>query len=144
MKNTIFTADKVEYTEINPMAANTNQTLYFPDMANLRNAHIFGISAFNSDIQTTSESGATVVSKTNAKNIIVNLYFENGTFIKLPLLQLTTTDGTGFFAQPFALKGQNILWAKSFIFCTTAATAAAISSQAIPFTIFYSLPTVRK
>lgn len=139
MKNTIYAIDKVEYCEITPMAANTNQTLYFPDMANLRNAKIYGISGFNSDIQTTSESGATVVSKTNAKNIIVNLYFESGLYIKMPLLSMTTTDGTGFFALPVALKGQNILWAKSYIFCTTTATASAVSSQSIPFNIFYSL-----
>lgn len=143
MKNTIFTVDKVEYSEINPMAANTNQTLYFPDMANLRNARIFGISGITTDVQTTSESGATVITKANAKNIIVNLYFENGTFIKMPMLSMTPTDGTGFFALPIGLAGQNILWAKSFIFCTTAATAAAISSGSVPFNIFYSLPPVQ-
>ena len=143
MKNTQFCVDKVEYTEINPMTGNTNQTIYFNDMANLRNAHIFGISAITDDVQSTSESGVLVTNKTNAKNIIVNLYFDNGTFIKMPMVSMTPTDGTGFFALPIGLAGQNILWAKSFIFCTTSATATYLAGKAVPFNIFYSLPKGR-
>jgi hypothetical protein len=130
---------RAEYVEVQVPASNTNQVLYFPDVPNLRTAKVFGIEIYSSSTMTTAESGNAVVSLTNIKLAIVNIYFDNGYFIKVPAVSLYRNDAAGFYFEIPKLAGQVIVWPKCYVQMVTSAAAAAVSSQSFIFNIYYSL-----
>lgn len=130
---------RAEYLEVQVPASNTNQVLYFPDAPNLRNAKVFGLEIYSADTTTTAESGNTVVSLSNIKLAIVNIYFDNGYFIKVPAISLYRNNGTTFYFEIPKLAGQVIVWPKCYVQMVTSTAAAAVSSQSFVFNIYYSL-----
>jgi hypothetical protein len=130
---------RAEYCELQVPAANTNQILYFPDLPNLRTAKVFGLEVFTSDTLTTAESQNSVVSLTNIKLAIVNLYFDQGYFIKVPAISLYRNNGTQFYFDIPQLAGQVIVWPKCYVQMVTSAAASAVSSQSFVFSVYYSL-----
>jgi len=130
---------RAEYCEVQVPASNTNQVLYFPDLPNLRTAKVFGIEIYSSSTLTTAESQNAVVSLTNIKLALINLYFDQGYFIKVPAISLYRNDGTAFYYKIPALAGQTITWPKCYVQMITSAAASAVSSQSFVFSVYYTL-----
>jgi hypothetical protein len=132
---------RAEFVEINIQANNTAQTIYFPDLPNLRNSKILGIQGVSIESLTTSENGAVVFPLAGYRAMIVGLYFSEGTFIKIPMMSLVSTDSTDFFGLPLQLSGQTIVWSKSYIYFTTGAAAAlgSTSPSTVVFNVYYNL-----
>ena len=70
---------------------------------------------------------------------ILNLYFDQGYFIKVPLISLYRTDSANFYYQIPQLAGQVIVWPKCYVQMVTSAAASAVSSQSFVFNVYYSL-----
>ena len=130
---------RAEYCEVQVPTSNTNQTLYFPDLPNLRTAKIFGLEIYTGDTLTTAESGNTVVSEANVKLSLINLYFDQGYFIKVPGISLYRNDGAAYYYKIPALAGQVIVWPKCYVQMVTSTAAAAVSGQSFVFSVYYSL-----
>ena len=130
---------RAEYCEVQIPVSNTNQTLYFPDLPNLRTAKVFGLEIYTGDTLTTAESGNTVVSLANTKLALVNLYFDQGYFIKVPAVSLYRNNSTAFYFNIPALAGQVIVWPKCYVQMITSTAAAAVSGQSFVFSVYYSL-----
>ena len=132
---------RAEFVEINIQANNTAQTVYFPDLPNLRNAKIFGIQGVSIESLTTSENGYALTSLAAYRAMIVGLYFSEGVFIKVPMMSLVSTDSADFFGLPLQLSGQTIVWSKSYIYFTTSAAASSNGAvaQSTVFNVYYNL-----
>jgi len=128
-----------EYAEVQVPASNTQQILYWPDLPNLRTAKVFGIEVYTASTFPTAESQNSVVSLANIKLAILNLYFDQGYFIKVPLISLYRNDSAGYFYQIPQLAGQVIVWPKCYVQMVTSASASAVSSQSFVFNVYYSL-----
>lgn len=128
-----------EYAEVQVPASNTNQVLYWPDIPNLRTAKVFGIEVYSQSTFPTAESGNTVVTLANIKLAILNIYFDQGYFIKVPLISLYRNDSAGFYYEIPKLAGQVIVWPKCYVQMVTSAAASAVSSQSFVFNVYYSL-----
>ena len=63
-----------EYVEVPIPTGNAKQTIYFPDLPNLRNKPIMGIEAYSAVEQGTTNSGATVQALSDLVNSSVTLY----------------------------------------------------------------------
>lgn len=129
---------RAEYVEINIQASNTAQTIYFPDLPNLRNSKIFGIQGVSFESLTTSENGTALTSLAGYRSMIVGLYFSEGIFIKVPMMSLVSTNSTTFFGLPLQLSGQVIVWSKSYIYFTTNALAVSASNTTTVFNVYYN------
>ena len=132
---------RAEFVEINIQANNTAQTVYFPDLPNLRNAKIFGIQGVSVESLTTSENGYPLTTLAAYRAMIVGLYFSEGIFIKVPMMSLVSTDSVDFFGLPLQLSGQTIVWSKSYIYFTTstAASSNGTVAQSTVFNVYYNL-----
>jgi hypothetical protein len=128
-----------EYAEVQVPASNTQQILYWPDLPNLRTAKVFGIEVYSSATFPTAESQNAVTTLASIKLAILNLYFDQGYFIKVPLISLYRTDGANFYYQIPQLAGQVIVWPKCYVQMVTTAAASAVSSQSFVFNVYYSL-----
>lgn len=129
--------DRAEYVEVAIPVGNTRQQIYFPDLPNLRNSKIFGIEVYDSSQQSKTYTGATVQANAQLKDSITVLYFEGGEFIFVPTLSLRRFDNTNFFADIPALSGQNIVWAKSYIWMTDSANIANYASKSFLYSVYY-------
>ena len=130
---------RAEYAEVQVPTANTNQTIYFPDLPNLRTAKIFGLEIYTNDTLTTAESGNAVTTEASVKLAIINLYFDQGYFIKVPAISLYRNDGAGYYYKIPCLAGQVIVWPKCYVQMVTNAAAIAVSTQSFVFSVYYSL-----
>lgn len=132
-----FIIKNAEYVEVVVPTGNTKQTIYFPDLANLRNRPITGIEAYSATEQAVTTSGSTVVALANFHDATCTLYFDGGEFIVVPLLSLRRVGGTtSFYQQIPQLAGQNIIWTKSYI--SMNATVANFAGKSFLFNVYYN------
>jgi len=128
-----------EYVEVLIPTGNTKQSIFFPDLPNLRNRPITAIEAYSGSEQTTSNSGQTVVELSNFPNASVTLYYDGGEYIVVPILSLRRVGNNGantaFFGDIPALAGQNIVWTKSYV--SMNANVANFAAKSFVFNVYY-------
>lgn len=135
--NTNFIIRNAEYVEVVIPTGNTKQTIYFPDLPNLRNRAILGIEAYSASEQAVTTSGATVQALANFHDATVTLYFDGGEYIVVPLLSLRRVGSTAAFYQQIPqLAGQNIVWTKSYV--SMNATVANFAGKSFLFNVYYN------
>jgi hypothetical protein len=133
-----FQIQNAEYVEVQIPTGSTKQTVYFPDLPNLRNKPIFGIEAYSSIEQGTTTAGNTVQTKADLINASVTLYFDGGEFIVVPVLSIRRIDnGTNqaYYQDIPNLAGQNIVWTKSYV--SMNATVANFAGKSFLFNVYY-------
>jgi hypothetical protein len=131
-----FYIKRAEYVEVAIPTGNTNTTIYFPDLPNLRTSRIFGIEAYDVNLQGKTITGATVQANAEIVDSVVSLYFDGGYFIQVPTISLLRQDNANYFGQIPMLAGQVIVWAKSYI--TLTGTIANYASKTFLFSVYYS------
>jgi len=130
-----------EYVEVLIPTGNTKQTIYFPDLPNLRNRPIFGIEAYSAFEQATTNTGYAVQPLSLLPNATLTLYFDGGEFIVVPILSIrrvsndTTANKGTFFGDIPNLAGQNIVWTKSYIQMN--ASVASFAGNSFLFNVYY-------
>ena len=136
--NNPFFIKRAEYVEVQVPAGNVKQTIYFPDLPNLRTSKIFGIEVFNSQTQSISYSGAPVQTIQAIRDSITVLYFEGGEFIQVPTISLMRIDLNRYFESIPMLAGQVIVWAKSYIYLTDTTNFPLYAGNNYVFNVYYS------
>ncbi len=131
-----FYIKRAEYVEVAIPTGNTNTTIYFPDLPNLRTSRIFGIEAYDVNLQGKTITGATVQANAEIVDSVVSLYFDGGYFIQVPTISLLRQDNANYFGQIPMLAGQVIVWAKSYI--TLTGTIANYATKTFLFSVYYS------
>lgn len=139
--NTNFIIRNAEYVEVVIPTGNTKQTIYFPDLPNLRNRAIMGIEAYSALEQATTTSGATVQASSDFPNATVTLYFDGGEYIVCPLLAFRRIAGiaggiNSFYQLIPQLAGQNIVWTKSYV--SMNATVSNFAGKSFLFNVYYN------
>jgi hypothetical protein len=139
--NTNFIIRNAEYVEVVIPTGNTKQTIYFPDLPNLRNRQIMGMETFSASEQFTTSSGATVQSSGDFPNVTVTLYFDGGEYIVCPLYafkRIGAVQGgvTAYFESIPQLAGQNIVWTKSYV--SMNANVANYAGKSFLFNVYYN------
>lgn len=128
-----------EYVEVLIPTGNTKQSIFFPDLPNLRNRPITGIEAYAATEQATSNSGQTVQALSDFPNASVTLYYDGGEYIVVPILSLRRVGNNGantaFFGDIPALAGQNIVWTKSYV--SMNASVASFAAKSFVFNVYY-------
>lgn len=128
-----------EYVEVLIPTGSTKQSIFFPDLPNLRNRPILGIEAYAATEQATSNSGQTVQALSDLPNASVTLYYDGGEYIVVPILSLRRVGNNGantaFFGDIPALAGQNIVWTKSYV--SMNATVANFAAKSFVFNVYY-------
>jgi hypothetical protein len=128
-----------EYVEVLIPTGNTKQSIFFPDLPNLRNRPITGIEAYAATEQATSNSGQTVQALSDLPNASVTLYYDGGEYIVVPILSLRRVGNNGantaFFGDIPALAGQNIVWTKSYV--SMNASVASFAAKSFVFNVYY-------
>jgi hypothetical protein len=128
-----------EYVEVLIPSGNTKQSIFFPDLPNLRNRPITGIEAYAATEQGTSNSGQTVVELSLFPNASVTLYYDGGEYIVVPILSLRRVGNNGantaFFGDIPNLAGQNIVWTKSYV--SMNASVSSFASRSFVFNVYY-------
>lgn len=132
-----FYVKRSEYVELQIPSNNLNQTVYFPDLPNLRNTKTWGLSSYMIDTVGKGQSGQDLPSVTDWKATIVFLYFENGYFIAQPMMAFANVDLNNYFQLPVMLAGQNIVWSKSYLQLLN--TVTNYQSKSFVFNVYYSL-----
>lgn len=136
--NNCFYIKRAEYVEVPVPTGNVKQTIYFPDLPNLRTSKIFGIEVYNDTVQGLSYSGATVQSLQAIQNSITVLYFEGGEFIQVPTMSLMRIEKNRYFESIPMLAGQVIVWAKSYIYLTDTTNFPLYAGNNFVFNVYYS------
>jgi hypothetical protein len=132
-----FIIKNAEYVEVAIPTGSTKQTIYFPDLPNLRNRPITGIEAYSATEQSVTNSGATVQALADFHHASVTLYFDGGEFIVVPLLSLRRVGGTASFYESIPqLAGQNIIWTKSYVSMNQA--VAGFAGKSFLFNVYYN------
>jgi hypothetical protein len=132
-----------EYVEVLIPSGNTKQSIFFPDLPNLRNKPITGIEAYSFAEQSVSNSGQNVVLLANFKDASVTLYYDGGEYIVVPIYSLrriannTTSSTTVSFMYGDIpnLAGQNIVWTKSYV--SMNANVSEFAGKAFVFNVYY-------
>lgn len=128
-----------EYVEVLIPTGNTKQSIFFPDLPNLRNRPITGIEAYAATEQATSNSGQTVQALSDLPNASVTLYYDGGEYIVVPILSLRRVGNNGantaFFGDIPALAGQNIVWTKSYV--SMNASVGSFAAKSFVFNVYY-------
>jgi hypothetical protein len=128
-----------EYVEVLIPTGSTKQSIFFPDLPNLRNRPITGIEAYAATEQATSNSGQTVQALSDLPNASVTLYYDGGEYIVVPILSLRRVGNNGantaFFGDIPALAGQNIVWTKSYV--SMNANVANFAARSFVFNVYY-------
>jgi len=135
---TPFHIKRAEYVEVAVPTGNTNQKIYFPDLPNLRTAKCFGIEVYSADTQAYTFTGATTQAIAQLKDSITTLYFDGGDFIQVPTLSLYRNNGTTFYMDIPMLAGQTIVWAKSYLTLTNAASIASYAAKTFLYSVYYT------
>jgi hypothetical protein len=134
----LFKIENAEYVEVNIPTGNTKQTIYFPDLPNLRNKPIIGLEGYSSLTQGTTNSGATNQSISDLLNASVTLYFDGGEFIVVPfysIMRISHQANQSYFGDIPALAGQNIVWTKSYV--SMNANVANFAAKSFLFNVYY-------
>jgi hypothetical protein len=132
-----FIIKNAEYVEVAIPTGSTKQTIYFPDLPNLRNRPITGMEAYSATEQSVTNSGATVQALADFHHASVTLYFDGGEFIVVPLLSLRRVGGTAAFYQSIPqLAGQNIIWTKSYVSMNQ--SVAGFAGKSFLFNVYYN------
>jgi len=128
-----------EYVEVLIPTGNTKQSIFFPDLPNLRNRPITAIEAYAATEQATSNSGQTVQALSDMPNASVTLYYDGGEYIVVPILSLRRVGNNGantaFYGDIPALAGQNIVWTKSYV--SMNAAVANFAAKSFVFNVYY-------
>jgi hypothetical protein len=128
-----------EYVEVLIPSGSTKQSIFFPDLPNLRNRPIVGIEAYAATEQATSNSGQTVQALSDLPNASVTLYYDGGEYIVVPILSLRRVGNNGantaFFGDIPNLAGQNIVWTKSYV--SMNANVANFAAKSFVFNVYY-------
>lgn len=128
-----------EYVEVFIPNGNTKQTIYFPDLPNLRNKPIMGIEAYSASEQLTSNSGQSVQVLTDLPNASLTLYYEGGEYIVVPILSIRRVGNNGantaFYGDIPNLAGQNIVWTKSYV--SLNGTISNFQNKTFLFNVYY-------
>jgi hypothetical protein len=128
-----------EYVEVLIPTGSTKQSIFFPDLPNLRNRPIIGIEAYAATEQAVSNSGQTVQALSDLPNASVTLYYDGGEYIVVPILSLRRVGNNGantaFFGDIPALAGQNIVWTKSYV--SMNASVASFAAKSFVFNVYY-------
>jgi hypothetical protein len=128
-----------EYVEVLIPTGSTKQSIFFPDLPNLRNKPILGIEAYAATEQAVSNSGQTVQALSDLPNASVTLYYDGGEYIVVPILSLRRVGNNGantaFFGDIPALAGQNIVWTKSYV--SMNASVANFAAKSFVFNVYY-------
>lgn len=128
-----------EYVEVLIPTGSTKQSIFFPDLPNLRNRPIIGIEAYAASEQATSNSGQTVQALSDLPNASVTLYYDGGEYIVVPILSLRRVGNNGantaFFGDIPALAGQNIVWTKSYV--SMNASISNFAAKSFVFNVYY-------
>jgi hypothetical protein len=127
-----------EYVEVLIPTGNTKQTIYFPDLPNLRNRPILGIEAYSSLEQSVTNAGNAVQTKGDLVNASVTLYYEGGEYIVIPIMSIRRIDnGTqqAYYEDIPNLAGQNIVWTKSYVSLNT--SVASFANKSFLFNVYY-------
>lgn len=135
-----FKVTRSEYVEINA-GSSVNQTIYFPDLPNLRNTRTWGLSAYDSDILNPALQG-NVITTANARKVLVYLYFDNGLFIVQPYASFMNNHlvtAGGFFEKPVQFVGQKITWSKSYVQITDGGDLPSYANLSFVFNVYYTL-----
>jgi hypothetical protein len=127
-----------EYVEVLIPTGNTKQTIYFPDLPNLRNRPIMGIEAYSALEQSVTTAGNAVQTKGDLVNASLTLYYEGGEYIVVPIMSIRRIDnGTNqaYFQDIPNLAGQNIVWTKSYVSLNT--SIASFATKSFLFNVYY-------
>jgi len=128
-----------EYVEVLIPTGSTKQSIFFPDLPNLRNRAITGIEAYAATEQAVSNSGQTVVPLASFPNASVTLYYDGGEYIVVPILSLRRVGNNGantaFYGDIPNLAGQNIVWTKSYV--SMNASVADFAAKSFVFNVYY-------
>jgi hypothetical protein len=133
-----FKIKNAEYVEVFVPNGNTKQTIYFPDLPNLRNKPIEGIEIFSVLEQGVTNTGYTVQAVAELVNATVTLYFDGGEYIVVPAISLRRiSKGTNqsFYGDIPNLAGQNIVWTKSYVQLN--ASIANFQNKSFLFNVYY-------
>lgn len=133
-----FQIQNAEYVEVQIPTGSTKQTVYFPDLPNLRNKPIFGIEAYSAQEQATTTAGNTVQANGDIPNATVTLYFDGGEFIVVPVTSLRRIHNAGthaYFQDIPNLAGQNVVWTKSYV--SMNANVANFAGKSFLFNVYY-------
>jgi hypothetical protein len=133
-----FQIQNAEYVEVVIPTGNTKQTIYFPDLPNLRNKPVFGIEAYTALEQATTTSGNSVQASADFPNATITLYYDGGEFIVVPLESLrrvVNKANTSTYGDIPTLAGQNIVWTKSYV--SMNASVANFAGKSFLFNVYY-------
>lgn len=119
MTATGFKVGKYEFVNIVVNAGDTRNEFYFPDLPNLRDAHICAISQYNAGICALDPNGISLMSSADTQQAFLVLNINDKEDIKIPLVSLIAlnyssanlSSQNGYL--PFA--GQVVRWPKSYI-----------------------------
>jgi hypothetical protein len=131
-----FYIKRAEYVEVAIPTGNTNTTIYFPDLPNLRTSRIFGIEVYDDTLQAKTITGATVQANAQLVDAVLSLYFDGGYFIQVPVISILRQDNANYYAPIPMLAGQVIVWAKSYL--TLTGTIANYATKTFLFSVYYS------
>ena len=122
MLTTGFKVGKYELVTIVVQAGDTRQEYYFPDLPNLRNAHIQTISVYNEATVTTDPNNIATMTTADVRQSFLVLNINDKEDVKIPMGTLcnlkyqgspiyNTANQNGYM--PFA--GQIVTWPKSYV-----------------------------
>jgi hypothetical protein len=122
MLTTGFKVGKYELITIVVQAGDTRQEYYFPDLPNLRNAHVQTISVYNEATVTTDPNNIATMTTADVRQSFLVLNINDKEDVKIPMGTLcnlkyqgspiyNTANQNGYM--PFA--GQIITWPKSYV-----------------------------
>lgn len=129
-----------EYVEVVIPSGNTKSQIYFPDLPNLRNKPILGMEAYTANEQSTSFSGASVVTATLSTDVTITLYYDGGEYIQVPFASLRRiangASGAGIYQHDIPnLAGQNVVWTKSYV--SMNASPSSFAGKNFVFSVYY-------
>lgn len=140
-----FKIHRSEFVELFAGPTNNLQTIYFPDLPNLRNSRTWGLTSYTLDVINPGLQGDGL-SLAQCKKILVYLYFDNGLFVVQPYLsfaniQVSPTTGTegSYFEKPVQLAGQRITWSKSYVQITDPTAVGGYGGHSFLFNVYYTL-----
>lgn len=135
-----FKIKAAELVEVPVSLGNTRNTIYFPDLPNIRVKQIEGIEVYTALELSTSLSGRTVQAAADIKDATITLYFTGGEYIVSPLEALhrviNKTNST-FYGDIPSLAGQVIDWTKCYV--TLTSNVANFANKSFMFNVYYIL-----
>lgn len=135
-----FKMKAAELVEVPVALGNTRNTIYFPDLPNIRVKQIEGIEIYSALELSTSLSGRTNQADADLKHATLTLYFQGGEYIVTPLESIhrvTNKANSTFFGDIPSLAGQVIDWTKCYVTITN--NVANFANKSFMFNVYYIL-----